>query len=498
MSSTAPIDEKKNDNVEATPINIKGFVFNYIYSLIFTISLGIFVLGTTGLYTSKVAQANFLPDNSELAPFTNIDRVVEDIPIDINVMRHYFWSDPKETLSQKAIFDNRSFLQSYKNSLVCTLNTRGQPNASMFANGTLYWSTVYNNMTAYNNWFMNTIFFYLSYLPESIIMIVYSIFAVFLWALLYFFNICLSIIFHITAIPQLVRHANSRNRNEWQAQADISFFTWKTLFLFLWLIPIILTFMILPIISTFNGIIAPLCATYHYNGSTDKQNIFNFIIDTFVYKKLLFMILATLSLISNGINYLGSSSIISIIVAIIILYFLGFYSNSLPKEGENGFVIGLRKPFTQLKSDVVYTTNSEGRRVSKKVTICTPTNVINDTLTNDTIPSPINTVTDDMRVRGGTSTVNIAPYTNSNMLEPTAPSNVNTFGPNTGRQMGITSIEPLPPSPTTMGAQENYTPVNDMDVYDWTSQPNQRGAVNQRGGENVKKPRVKKYNIKIM
>jgi hypothetical protein len=182
--------KKKNESVETTT-NIKGFVFNYIHSLIFTISLGIFVLGATGLYTSKVAQANLLTSDSLLAPFTNIDRVVEEIPIDLNIMRQFFGSDSKDTLTQKAIFDSKAFLQSYKNSLVCTLKNHSFPNSSMFANGPLYWSTVYNNMSAYNYWIINTAFFYLSYLPESIIMLVYSIFAVFLWTLLYFFNICL-------------------------------------------------------------------------------------------------------------------------------------------------------------------------------------------------------------------------------------------------------------------------------------------------------------------
>ena len=528
MSSTEPIDEKKNDGGETTTVNIKGFVFNYIHSLIFTISLGIFVLGATGLYTSKVAQANCLPDSSDMAPFTNIDRVVEEIPIDINIMRQYFWSDPKDTLAQKALFDSKSFLQSYKHGLVCKLKNYGEPNSSMFANGPLYWSTVYNNMSAYNNWAINTAFFYFSYLPESIIMLVYSIFAVFLWAVLYFFNICLSIIFHITAIPQLVRNANSENANEWQAQADISFFTWKTLFLFFWLIPAILSFILLPIISTISGIISPLSATYRYEGGTDKQNILNFIIDTFVYKKLMFMILATLSLISNGISNLGSSSIFSIIVSVIILYFMGFYSNSLPNAGENGFVSGLRKPFTRLKADFVYTTNAEGKQVPKENIVCPPTNVIPSAskLTSSNKTHTVTNAFNELRAKEGATTSPI-------ILEPTAPSvvaqpNINTMPitaiantptpnkpttitatprpisvsavappPITAKQIGVTAAEPsaLPPNPSN--TQQNNPLENDMNVYDWSA-PAPKGEQVQKGGLTSKKPRVKKYNVKIM
>jgi hypothetical protein len=462
MSSTEPIDEKKNEGVDTTTVNVKGFVFNYIYSLIFTIGLGVFVLGTTGLYTSKVAQANIMTSDSGLAPFTNIDRIVEEAPIDVNIMRAYFGSDPKDTLAQKVIFDSKSFLESYRNSLVCTLKNHGLPNSSMFANGPLYWSTIYNNMTAYNNLAINTIFFYLSYLPESIIMIFYSIFAVFLWTLLYFFNICLSIIFHITAIPQLVRSANSDNANEWEAQSDISFFNLKTLFLFFWLIPIILSFILLPIITTINGIITPLCATYRYEGNTDKQNILNFIIDTFVYKKLMFMILATLSLISNGISNLGSSSIISIIIAVVILYLLGFYSNALPNAGENGFVSGLRKPFTQLKADVVYTTNSKGHKVAQEIIICTPPQQI----TTNTATSPItHTVTnalDELRAKeGATATVNI---TTPNPVATPSPNPVATPSPNL-----VTTV----PNPVA-----TPSPI-------------------QKGGK-TKAPKERKYNIKLI
>jgi hypothetical protein len=436
---------------------------------------------------------------------------VEEVPIDINIMRQFFWSEPKDTLAQKAVFDSKGFLQSYKSSLVCKLKNYGQPNASMFANGPLYWSTVYNNMSAYNNWIINTAFFYFSYLPESVIMLVYSVFSVFLWTVLYFFNICLSIIFHITAIPQLLRNADSKNANEWQAASDISFFNWKTLFLFFWLIPILLSFILLPIISTVSGIISPLCATYHYEGSADKQNILNFIIDTFVYKKFMFMILATLSLISNGITNLGSSSIISIVVAIVVLYFLGFYSNTLPNAGENGFVSGLRHPFTQLKADAIYTTNSKGEQIPKEIEICPPSSKIttNKLTTGLNTPSPVtHTVTNALaELKAKETNVNITPITqvpvtpitqvpvtpvviptaNTSAVTPIAPAPVTPITP-------VTAVAPepvAPITPITPIAPAPVTPVAPAPVNNAEAQP-------QKGGSNGKKPRVKKYSVKIM
>jgi hypothetical protein len=76
--TTSAIDEKKNEETgsSVTSPDFKNFFVNYMLSIIFTIGIGIFIVGTLGLYTSKVAQANILPDNIELAPYTIIDRVV--------------------------------------------------------------------------------------------------------------------------------------------------------------------------------------------------------------------------------------------------------------------------------------------------------------------------------------------------------------------------------------------------------------------------------------
>ena len=42
--------------------DFKNFIKNYITSVIFGIGLLVFIIGGIGLYTTKVAQANILPD----------------------------------------------------------------------------------------------------------------------------------------------------------------------------------------------------------------------------------------------------------------------------------------------------------------------------------------------------------------------------------------------------------------------------------------------------
>jgi hypothetical protein len=106
------IDEKKGNTDSKLP-DFKGFIKNYISSIIFTVGLSTFIIGGLGLYTAKVAQSNILPDNIEFEPYTNIARVVEELPIDINIIRPIFISENKDILSQKAIFNSKEYLDSF-------------------------------------------------------------------------------------------------------------------------------------------------------------------------------------------------------------------------------------------------------------------------------------------------------------------------------------------------------------------------------------------------
>ena len=123
---TNAIDEKKTEESGGDP-DFKGFANNYISSIIFTIGILVFIIGGLGLYTTKVAQANILPDDIELAPYTVFDRVVNDIPIDINIMRQSFWSENKDTVSQKIKFNSQEYLDSFNGSLLCSIKKKCGP-----------------------------------------------------------------------------------------------------------------------------------------------------------------------------------------------------------------------------------------------------------------------------------------------------------------------------------------------------------------------------------
>jgi len=352
------IDEKKEKETGKSidSMDYKGFITNYISSILFTISLSIFVIGGIGLYTTKIAQANILPDDIELAPYTLFDRVVNDHPVDINIMRPSFLSENKDTLSQKALFNSKEYLDSFNHSFLCSLKKSADPNGGIMSNASLYFSKVFDNLTAKNYLAINKVFLQLAQLPESVIMILYGLFGIFLWVGLYFFNICISIFYHIINIPQLFREPveqssflfGKEETKKWEETDEISFFRLVKflMFFFIW-IPIgTLSAFVVPIFFTIYGLLSPLYATYRIkqNVTNNKSyNVLDFIKDTFAYKKFFFFILATISLISNGTKYLGNNAIIGIIIAILFAYFMGLYTNEMPEQGKDGFTFKIRQ-----------------------------------------------------------------------------------------------------------------------------------------------------------
>jgi hypothetical protein len=354
---TSAIDEKKAEEsgTSTTSPDFKSFAVNYTYVLIFGIGIGIFVIGTLGLFTTKVAQANILPDNIDLAPYTVIDRNVKEIPIDINIVKPItifppsFFPDSKECLSQKAIFNSREYLDSFNNGFLCSIKNSADPNAGFFANGSLYFSNVYDNIVSKNFLIMNTIFFYLSYLPESLIMLLYGFFGIFLWILLYFANLVISICYHFANIPQLFRTNSEQNDKQWESMENVSLFRFMKLilFFFVWGWIAFFSALITPAFFTLYGLISPLFASYKIEGTKGSYGLGSFLWSTLYYKKLFFFILATVSLFNTGIKYLGNNSIVAISIAVLFAFFMGLYTNTMPEVGTYGFTAGIKETIKQ-------------------------------------------------------------------------------------------------------------------------------------------------------
>ena len=91
---TSTIDEKKTEDTDVTP-DFKGFITNYISSIVFTIGIAIFLIGGLGLYTTKVAQSNILPTEHNCYPYENDKPTID--PIDCNIFETLFKSSLLKT-----------------------------------------------------------------------------------------------------------------------------------------------------------------------------------------------------------------------------------------------------------------------------------------------------------------------------------------------------------------------------------------------------------------
>lgn len=507
---TSAIDEKKAEEsgTSTTSPDFKGFIYNYLSSIIFTIGISIFVIGGLGLYTTKVAQANILPDDIELAPYTIFDRIVKPISVDMNVMRPSFFSDNKETLSQKAIFNSQEYLDSFNNSFLCSLKKSADPNAGLFANAPLYFSFVYDNLVAKNFLAINTIFFYLSYLPESAIMFLYGIFGIFLWVGLYFFNVCISIFYHIINIPQLFRDIKQsepeglfsnifgeepKPNSKWEATENISFlrFFKFILFFFLWIPVGAFSAFITPAFFTIYALISPVFTSYKLKQTSQQNksfNVFDFIKDTFAYKKFFFFVLATLSLFSNGIKYLGNNSIVGIIVAVIFAYFMGLYTNEMPQPGTDGFSFKIKQ---NMKQAIVTEINLQNPKLVK---ICQSIS-IDDKKLEDTIKNiKPRELTKPIEV-GGSGEDDYDELPEVKMISPS--SQINRFNSqNSQIQPSTSSLDTLPID-KSLDNQPSNPPIDTQQIdIQPKSPPLNTTEQIQTGGRKRHSKHNTKYNIR--
>jgi hypothetical protein len=449
-TETSSIDEKKND--PASKIDFKGFAKNYISSIIFSIGFNIFILGTIGLYTTKVAQANILPDNPDLAPYTIFDRIINnDIPIDINIMKPNFMSEDKETFSQKAIFDSQKYLDSFSNSFLCSLKKAAIP-TYVLANIPLYYSSVYDNLIPKIFYIINAFFFKMSYINESVFMFFYGLLYSFIWTIIFLCALFFSLYCHIANIPQIFRYVAKRpkindpalkplNEPKWESEENISLFRfWRIIifliYLFIFFVPSIF---VSAITVTVYGFFAPLYATYKIkDDKTNKtKGIFDFIKNTFKYKKLYFFILATISLVSNGINHFGSASAISFGIAVLVAWFMGLYGNPMPESGVNGFSVGVRETPIQSVVNVLNT--------KKLVQICSIIPMVDEKI-DKILNNPKIVIREIKEIEGGGKKV-----TFNNNIE------MFTFKPNNKKNVDTTNLDTTNLDTTTLDTTKSET-----------------------------------------
>jgi hypothetical protein len=330
------IDEKKAEEGGTTTekADWPGFFKSFGSGVLTTVCIGVILIGSIGLYTAKVAHANILPEDIDLQPYTNIQRIVKEHPIYMNPLkiRSFYGlnilSDPEELYSQIAKFNNNDFLNTFSDSWLCNIEEWAKP-GRILSNFWLFESNILKPMTANTFGLMNCIFYKMNYFPEWLIMILYSIIFTFVFFGLYIYNFFTGIFLHLTNLYQYFLKPDENDPAKWDT-ANPSYFNIKNMFLFffVWTTTSFLSVLFSPFFITIYCLLAPLSATYKLADS-DKtssrahtENTFmSFIKDVVTYKKTLILLLIIYKLINSTNTYLGSSYLSGVVIALLILIF---------------------------------------------------------------------------------------------------------------------------------------------------------------------------------
>lgn len=342
------IDEKKAEEQGTTTekADWPGFFMNFGSGVLTSICIGVILIGSIGLYTAKVAHANILPDDIDLQPYTNIERIVKERPVYMNPLKirsFYglnFLGDPEELYSQIAKFNSKDFLNTFSDSWLCNIEEWAKP-GRILSNFWLFESNILKPMTANTFGLMNSIFYKMNYLPEWLIMILYSIIFTFVFFGLYIYNFFTGIILHLTNLYQYFLKPTEDDPTKWDTE-NPSYFNIKNmlLFFFIWTTTSFLSVLFSPFFITIYCLLAPLSATYKLANSdkassnTQTENTFiSFIKDVVTYKKTFILLLIIYKLMGSANTYLGSSYLSGIIIALLILIFgLKIFATSKPTD----------------------------------------------------------------------------------------------------------------------------------------------------------------------
>jgi hypothetical protein len=350
------INEKKAEekSIPTNKTDWSGFFVNFTSSVLTIICLGVILVGSIGLYTAKVAHANILPDDINLMPYTNIERIVKERPIrpiymnPIKIRSFFglnFWSDPEEVYSQMAKFNNVDFLNSFSNSWLCSITEWAKPGSGIFSNFWLYESSILKQMTADTFGLMNSIFYKINYLPEWLIMLIYSFLFTIVFFIIYIFNVVKGFILHITNLFQYFRSPKNGSSSEWDDPSYFDIFNIKQIFLFfvfffVWGFVSLISFIISPIFITIYCLLSPLSAKYTLasmdKSSTEKNklhNFFSFLKDVVTHKNSFILLLIIYNLMTNTKKYLGIPYVYGLVIGLLILIFgLKIFESKKPTE----------------------------------------------------------------------------------------------------------------------------------------------------------------------
>ena len=317
-----------------------------------------------------------------------------DVPIDIIYMNPVkilglfglkFWEEPTEEnyFIQEANFVNDqaeiNFMNDFKNSWLCTLKNKAYPqkdnaklsdtdngmdanNVKKFSSDdkpkySPFWAYEFEtmkSMTCTSFSIINKVFFYMNYLPEWATMILFALFFSVIITIIFIANMLCGIWDHVSNFGELIKNLyNFKKFNNEEPDAEeeaLPFYKkWSTITNILYVIvyfigSIYSAIIISPVVVTTYTFFKALGANYvvrdknfDINSSkpedAPKLNVFSFIKSSLYYKKTFIIILVMLNLMGATNEYLGTSYLPGVIIALLILIFgLKILKTDIPEK----------------------------------------------------------------------------------------------------------------------------------------------------------------------
>ena len=331
-SDTSAIDSKKNEtsNVTEEPDYI-GFATSLLsYAIYVFIVFGI--VGSIGLYTSKVAQSHILPDNMEYVPFGSKQSKIDESLVNINIVKQYgffgmgwlFGETPK-VFTTKLKFDQSDILKGYEDGFIGMINSfKTDPEKANFFG--LYLRDVLLNIIAVNNLYINKVYGILGeYVPESMILLFYPMFLVLSSIFMLLANMCFSFFYQIKYWSDFFMDHSVKDGNVRWNEPFTYLRPWRSFCLFIYAIFFFFPMNgVLPLIASTYTFFAPLFIKSQIETTNQTYGFLQCLQDVFLYKSQFFLILLTYGVLTNSIKYLGMNGLIGCLVGIMIALF-GFH-----------------------------------------------------------------------------------------------------------------------------------------------------------------------------
>ena len=320
--------EEKGNNTEKA--DWKGFLTNFSGELIIKILTRVILIGSIGLFLAKAANANVFPTENNMQPYKDIKR---DLNIEITYMNpvkifpYYglkIWANPEKYWIQEANFFNPqaniNFMDKFFETWLCSLQKKE----------TSFWlceTDVLQNMMSMSFTIISTIFFNMNYLPEWLTMIVFGKWFLMIIYIIYLGNFIYGSYAHVIKFIELIKYTLHPNPDP-NIKPLIVDYPGIIMYVILYFWAMIISVILSPVFITIYTLFKALSVNYIVRKKNNEQNepnksmnLYSFIKNIFYYKKTFIVILTMIKLILSANNYLGSSYMVGVIIAILILIF---------------------------------------------------------------------------------------------------------------------------------------------------------------------------------